>query len=47
MKELPLNFEIIVTSTGYGVSYKNGAYREATVMEVLLWNILWEIKTHE
>lgn len=47
MKEIELNFEIKLIGGRYLIVENGRVGREATFTEVLLWNLLWEIKTSE
>ncbi len=48
MKEVPLKFKIVLTDDGfYYIEFENGQRHLASVVEILLWNLLWEIRVSE
>lgn len=47
MKEIELNFKIVRDGRNYFIEYEDGEYRGATLTEVLLWNILFALKTQD
>jgi hypothetical protein len=45
VKNIKLSFEIKHDEeSGFIVEYADGGFRTATITEILLWNILWEMR---